>query len=204
MKKIIAGSMAVLLAAPAFAGGNAYEQQTTNVFGWDILPYVALRGGATHSNFNYNFNDKKEDVAQNLYQLRTALGLTMYDTARFEVEGSFYTKGEKTTDFGSADNTEVTTNNIELMTNVYMNIGHFKYIQPFVGVGAGLAFVEAKAKYAGDTKSRDDTKFSGMGTLGLEMPFGCFAVDIAARYNYVDVASGMHNFSGDVGVRYMF
>ena len=57
---------------------------------------------------------------------------------------------------------------------------------------------------AGVDHSKDSTKFSAMGTLGLSMPFGCFAVDVAARYNYVDVASGMHNFSGDIGVRYMF
>ena len=83
-------------------------------------------------------------------------------------------------------------------------IGHFKCIQPFVGVGAGMAFVETEARVPGDTHSKDNTKFSGMGTLGLAMPFGQFEVDIAARYNYVDVASGLHNFSGDIGVRYMF
>ena len=77
MKKIIATSMAVLLAAPAFAGGQRYEQQTTNFLGWNILPYVTLRGGATYGNLNYSFNDTKESVTQNLYQLRTAVGLTM-------------------------------------------------------------------------------------------------------------------------------
>ena len=44
MKKLIATSMAVFLVAPAFAGGQAYQQQTTDFFGWNILPYVALRG----------------------------------------------------------------------------------------------------------------------------------------------------------------
>ena len=57
MKKLIATSMAVLLTVPAFAGGNTYEQQTTNFMGWDILPYIALRGGATYGNLNYNFNE---------------------------------------------------------------------------------------------------------------------------------------------------
>ena len=85
MKKLIAGSMAVLLSVPAFAGGHSYEQQTTSFMGWDILPYVALRGGATYGNLNYNFNGDKKSVAQNTYQIRTALGLAMYDTARFEI-----------------------------------------------------------------------------------------------------------------------
>ena len=204
MKKLIAGSMAVFLVAPAFAGGQMYEQQPTNFMGWEILPYVALRGGATYGNLNYNFNDKKESVSQNLYQARVAMGLTMYDTARFEVEGSFFTKGKDYKGFGDLDNVKVTSKNIELMANAYMNIGHFKYIQPFAGLGAGMAFIETKGKVPGYEANRDNTRFSMMGTLGLDMPFGCYSVDVAARYNYIDVASGMHDFSGDIGIRYMF
>ncbi len=204
MKKLIAGSMAVLLATPALAGGYAYEQQPTNLWGWNILPYIALRGGATYGNLNYNFNDVKEDLGLNTYQIRTALGLTMEDAARLEIEASFFTKGKKTKDFGDIDNVNVSAKNIELMANTYMNIGHYKYVQPFAGLGAGLAFVDTKATVDGASFSKDNTKFSAMGALGLNMPFGCFAVDVTARYNFVDVASGMHNFSADVGVRYMF
>lgn len=204
MKKLIATSMAVLIAAPAFAGGQNYKQETTSFFGWDILPYVALRGGATYGNLNYNFNDTKKSVGQDLYQLRAALGLSMYENARFEIEGSFFTKGKDTRDFGTIQNVEVTSENIELMANAYMNIGHFNYIQPFVGVGAGMAFIDTKATVAGVSNKKDDTGFSAMATLGLAMPFGCYAVDVAARYNYIDVASGMHDFSGDIGIRYMF
>ena len=204
MKKIIATSMAVLLSVPAFAGGQSYEQQTSNVFGWDVLPYIALRGGATYGNLNYSFNDTKETVSQNLYQIRTALGLTMYDTARFEIEGSFFTKGKDKKGFRNIDNVEIATENIELMANTYMNIGHFKYIQPFAGLGLGMAFIETKESYAGFTHSKDHTKLSGMVALGLDMPFGCYSVDVAARYNYIDVSSGMHDFSADVGIRYKF
>ena len=204
MKKLIATSMAVLLSVPAFAGTYSYEQQTTNFMGWDILPYVALRGGATYGNLNYRFNGVKEDVSQNTYQLRTALGLAMYDTARIEIEGSFFTKGKESKRFGDIADVSVSNKNIELMANTYMNIGHFKYIQPFAGLGAGLAFVNTKGSSAAYSHSKDNTKFSGMATLGLEMPFGCYSVDVAARYNYVDVQSGMHNFSGDIGIRYKF
>lgn len=204
MKKLIATSMAVFLVAPAFAGGQMYEQQTSNFLGWEILPYVALRGGATYGNLNYNFNDTKKSASQNLYQLRAALGLTMYETARFEIEGSFFTKGKDTKDFGDIDSVKVTSENIELMANAYMNIGHFRYIQPFVGIGAGMAFIDTKATAAGLENNRNNTRFSGMATLGLDMPFGCYSVDVAARYNYIDVASGMHDFSGDIGIRYMF
>ena len=197
MKKLIASSLAVLIAAPAFAGGQMYEQQPTSFMGWNILPYVALRGGATYGNLNYNFNDTKESVSQNLYQARAALGLTMYDTARFEIEGSFFTKGKDYKDFGDISNVKVTSKNIELMANAYMNRGTFHYIQPFVGMGAGMAFIETKGETPAVSDSRDNTRFSLMGTLGLAMPFGCYSVDVAARYNYIDVASGMHNFSGD-------
>jgi len=204
MKKLIASSLAVLVAAPALAGGQMYEQQPTNFLGWEILPYVALRGGATYGNLNYSFNNEKQSVTQNLYQLRAALGLSMYDTARLELEGSFFTKGKETKSFGDIANVEVSTENIELMANFYMNIGHFRYIQPFAGLGAGLAFIQDSRNYTDYSYSNDNTRFSGQVSLGLAMPFGCYAVDVAARYNYIDVASGMHNFSGDIGIRYMF
>lgn len=200
MKKLIATSMAVLIAAPAFAGGRAYEQQTKDFLGWEVLPYVALRGGATYGNLNYSFNNTKESVSQNLYQVRTALGLSMYEKTRVEIEGSFFTKGNKNKDFGDAANIGVSSKNIELMGNVYMDLWKFHYIQPFAGLGAGLAFVNTKAADV----SKDDTSFSMMGTLGLSMPFGCFNVDVAARYNYIDVEAGMHDFSGDIGIRYKF
>ena len=70
MKKLIATSMAVLIAAPAFAGGQSYEQQTSNFLGWEILPYVSLRGGATYGNLNYSYNGTKESVSQNIYKVR--------------------------------------------------------------------------------------------------------------------------------------
>ena len=200
MKKLIATSMAVLIAAPAFAGGRSYEQQTTSFLGWDILPYVALRGGATYGNLNYSYNNTKESVSQNMYQARAALGLAIYDKTRVEIEGSFFTKGNKNKDFGDAYNVGVSSKNIELMGNIYMDLWKFHYIQPFAGLGAGLAFVNTKAADV----TNDDTGFSAMGTLGLAMPFGCFNVEIAARYNYIDVQAGMHDFSGDIGIRYMF
>ncbi len=90
------------------------------------------------------------------------------------------------------------------MANAYMDWGDFKYIQPFVGIGAGMAFMDIKGEAAAYSHSKSNTNFSGMATLGLAMPFGCYSVDIAARYNYIDVASGMHDFSGDIGIRYMF
>jgi opacity protein-like surface antigen len=128
------------------------------------------------------------------------MGLSMYEKTRVEIEGSFFTKGNKDRSFGDAYNVGVSSKNIELMGNVYMDLWNFHYIQPFAGLGAGLAFINTKAADV----AKDNTKFSAMGTMGLSMPFGCFNVEVAARYNYIDIDSGMHNFSGDVGIRYMF
>ena len=165
MKKLIATSMAVLIAAPAFAGGQMYEQQTSSFLGWDVLPYVALRGGATYGSLNYGYNGVKENVTQNVYQLRTALGLSLYDKTRVELEGSFFTKGNKNKAFGDIQNVGVSSKNIELMANAYMDLWHFHYIQPFVGLGAGLAFLDIQAA----NQSKSDTNFSAMGTLGLSI-----------------------------------
>ena len=43
-----------------------------------------------------------------------------------------------------------------------------------------------------------------MGTLGVTFDWHVFAVDMALRYTYADINSGLHNFGGDVGLRYMF
>ena len=52
--------------------------------------------------------------------------------------------------------------------------------------------------------SESKTRFSAMGSLGVTFDMERFAVDIAARYNYVDINSGLHNFGGDIGIRFMF
>jgi hypothetical protein len=43
-----------------------------------------------------------------------------------------------------------------------------------------------------------------MGTLGMTFDWKVFAVDVAARYTYADISSGLHDFGGDIGVRFMF
>lgn len=53
-------------------------------------------------------------------------------------------------------------------------------------------------------KSESKTRFSAMGTMGVTFDMERFAVDLAARYTYVDIQSGLHNFGGDVGIRFMF
>ena len=86
MKKLIATSMAVLLAAPAFAGGRAYEQQTSNFMGWDILPYIALRGGATYGDLNYGFNDAKFGEADTLARAKNTSVATLQSKGVFVAE----------------------------------------------------------------------------------------------------------------------
>ena len=78
-------------------------------------------------------------------------------------------------------------------------------LRPFAGLGAGIAFTDVKRH--GDLvprHSESKTRFSAMGTLGVTFDMERFAVDLAARYTYVDIQSGLHNFGGDVGIRFMF
>ena len=78
-------------------------------------------------------------------------------------------------------------------------------IRPFVGVGAGIAFADVSRSVPGEPVfDHDQTRFSAMGTLGMTFDWRVFAVDMAFRYTYVDVNSGLHNFGGDIGIRYMF
>ncbi|MCQ2574741.1 MAG: outer membrane beta-barrel protein [Alphaproteobacteria bacterium] len=197
MKNFLTTSLLALVVMPVFAGEQSYYHEDA------FSPYMAIRGGATYSNATYNFNNIEEHIEDGIFQARAALGLSMYNKYRIEAEGSFFTDLKDTHDFGDMKNVKIKNKNIELMGNMYMDLGHFKYIQPFVGIGAGVAFLDTSIG-TNTENSNANTRFSGMGTIGLAMPFGCFSVDIAGRYNYVDLESGMHNFSGDIGIRYMF
>ena len=86
-----------------------------------------------------------------------------------------------------------------------MEFGAYKIVRPFVGVGAGIAMTDVERHgNLTPSHSKDETRFSAMGTLGVTFDMERFAVDLAARYTYVDINSGLHNFGGDVGIRFMF
>lgn len=200
MKNVAIPVLAALVACPAMAG--QYHQESF----WDSLdPYMALRVGAGYTNLNYSFNNAKQTLSDEQLHGRVALGLDMdcYN-ARTEIEWSLFTKMKANDNFGGTD-VNVDTKLQTLLMNVYMDLGDYKIIRPFIGMGAGVAFTKLTATAEGArVKSSDKGSFSAMGTLGVTFDWREFAVDMAFRYTYADVMSGMHNFGGDVGLRYMF
>lgn len=203
MKKIVISTLAVLIASPAFATGYQSQGSSWQMFGLD--PYIGLRGGASYSNLNYNFNDKKETLSDMIFQGRAAMGLEICDTVRSEVEWSIYSKAKDTANFGDIGDVKVETKMQTLLWNAYWEFGGYHVIRPFVGLGAGVAFTDVKREIPDvGHHSESKTRFSAMGTLGMTFDMERFAVDIAARYNYVDINSGLHNFGGDIGIRFMF
>ncbi len=202
MKKIAISTLAVLIACPAFAG-NYGSGSSWQLFGLD--PYIGLRGGASYTNLNYNYNDHKESMSDMVFQGRAALGLEICDTVRSEIEWSIYSKAKDSADFGTAGDVKVDTKLQTLLWNTYWEFGGYHVVRPFIGLGAGVAFADVKRDVPalGD-HSESKTRFSAMGALGVTFDMERFAVDIAARYNYVDVQSGLHNFGGDIGIRFMF
>lgn len=201
MKKIAISTLAVLMACPAFAGAN--QHSSWQLFGLD--PYIGLRGGISYTNLNYRYNDDKQSMTDTIFQGRAALGLEVCDTVRSEIEWSYFGKAKDHDDFGTPVRVEVETKMQTLLWNNYMEFGGYQVVRPFVGVGAGVAFTDVKRKvpYVGD-HSDSKTRFSAMGTLGITFDMDVFAVDLAARYTYVDINSGLHNFGGDLGIRFMF
>ena len=200
MKKIAIPVLAAVIACPAMAG------QYHNESFWDSLdPYIALRVGAGYSNLNYRYNGYKESLSDQEMHARAALGLSMHcHRARTEIEWSMLTKLKDDNSFGD-DQVNVDTKLNTLLMNAYMDFGDYEMIRPFVGLGAGVAFVDQSREIAGvGTKNNDQTKFSAMGALGVTFDWRIFAVDLAFRYTYADVNSGIHNFAGDIGMRYMF
>ncbi len=201
MKKIAVSALAVVLACPAFAGQNSEPAFT--VMGLD--PYIGMRFGMGYNNLNYSFNDKKESVEDLDFRGRLAAGLEVCDTVRSEIEWSLFSKTKDTKDFGDIKDVKIESKLQTLMWNSYWEIGGYQMIRPFVGAGVGLAFsdITRKSDVIGKDSS-DKTRLSAMGTVGMTFDWNVFAVDVAARYNYVDVRSGMHDFGADVGVRFMF
>ena len=140
-----------------------------------------------------------------MLQGRAALGLEICDKLRTEVEWSIFGKLEDIESFGSAGDAKIKAKMQTLLMNTYWEFGPYQAVRPFAGLGAGVAFTDVTRRGASIPYHSDNkTRFSAMGTMGVTFDMERFAVDLAARYTYVDVNSGLHNFGGDVGIRFMF
>ena len=203
MKKLVISTLTVMIACPAFATGYQSQGSSWQMFGLD--PYIGIHGGASYSNLNYSYNDHKETLSDMVFQGRAAMGLEICDTVRSEIEWSIYSKSKDSGTFGDIKDLKVETKLQTLLWNTYWEFGGYHIVRPFIGVGAGIAFADVKREIpdVGD-HSKSETRFSARGSLGVTFDMQRFAVDIAARYNYVDINSGLHNFGGDVGIRFMF
>ena len=201
MKKIAISAMAVVLACPAFAGQRSDPAFTV----WGLDPYIAMRGGMGYNNLNYKFNGKKQSIEDLDFRGRLAMGLDICDTVRSEIEWSIFSKTKDTKKFGDIADVKVTSKLQTLMWNSYWEFGDYQVIRPFVGAGIGLGFSKISREYDAIAKETSDkTRMAAMGTLGVTFDWQIFAVDVAARYNFVNVNSGLHDIGGDIGVRFMF
>lgn len=196
MKKLAVSALAVVLACPAFAGQS--QEPAFTIMGLD--PYIGMRFGMGYNNLNYSYNNDKQSIEDLDFRGRLAMGLDICDTIRSEIEWSLYSKTKDTKNFGALENVQVESKLQTLMWNSYLELGNYTMIRPFVGAGIGLAFTDISNGVTSESKSR----FTAMGALGMTFDWNVFAVDVAARYNFVDVSSGMHDFGGDIGVRFMF
>lgn len=205
MKKLAVSTLAVLLACPAFAGINHPDEGSSWQM-WGMDPYVGLRGGMSYTNLNFKYDGNKESLTDFIFQGRAAMGLEVCDTVRSEIEWSYFGKLSDQEYFGTtAGNIDVKTKMQTLLWNNYMEFGSYEIIRPFAGLGVGVAFTSTER--SGDLvpyNKEDKTRVSAMATMGMTFDMERFAVDVAARYTYVDIESGLHNFGADVGIRFMF
>ena len=205
MKKLAISTLAVLIACPAFAGINHPDQGSSWQM-WGMDPYIGLRGGMSYSNLNYKYDGNKESMTDYIFQGRAALGLEVCDTVRSEIEWTYFGKLSDSENFGAGiGGIDVEAKMQTLLWNNYMEFGSYKIVRPFAGIGAGIAMTDVKRHgVLVPRHSESKTRFSAMGTLGVTFDMERFAVDLAARYTYVDIQSGLHNFGGDIGIRFMF
>lgn len=203
MKKLAISTLAVLIACPAFAINHPDQGSSWQMWGMD--PYVGLRGGLSYTNLNYKYDGNKESITDWIFQGRAALGLEVCDTVRSEMEWTYYGKTSDKANFGPAGNIDVDAKLQTLLWNNYMEFGPYKMVRPFAGLGVGMAFADVKRDGAlVPHHSESKTRVGAMATMGVTFDMERFAVDLAARYTYVDIQSGLHNFGGDVGIRFMF
>ena len=203
MKKLAISTLAVLIACPAFAINHPDQGSSWQMGGMD--PYVGLRGGLSYTNLNYKYDGNKESITDWIFQGRAALGLEVCDTVRSEMEWTYYGKTSDKANFGPAGNVDVDAKLQTLLWNNYMEFGPYKMVRPFAGLGIGMAFADVKRDGAlVPHHSESKTRVGAMATMGVTFDMERFAVDLAARYTYVDIQSGLHNFGGDVGIRFMF
>ena len=203
MKKLAISTLAVLIACPAFAINHPDQGSSWQMWGMD--PYVGLRGGLSYTNLNYKYDGNKESITDWIFQGRAALGLEVCDTVRSEMEWTYYGKTSDNANFGPAGNVDVDAKLQTLLWNNYMEFGPYKIVRPFAGLGIGMAFADVKRDGAlVPHHSESKTRVGAMATMGVTFDMERFAVDLAARYTYVDIQSGLHNFGGDVGIRFMF
>lgn len=203
MKKLAISTLAVLMACPAFAINHPDQGSSWQMWGMD--PYVGLRGGLSYTNLNYKYDGNKESIADWVFQGRAALGLEVCDTVRSEMEWTYYGKTSDKENFGAAGEIDVKAKLQTLLWNNYMEFGPYKMVRPFAGLGVGMAFADVRREGAlVPHHSESKTRVGAMATMGVTFDMERFAVDMAARYTYVDIQSGLHNFGGDVGIRFMF
>ena len=202
MKKLAISTLAVLIACPAFAG---HPQNGSSLQMWGLDPYIALRGGIAHTDTNYRFLGHKEAITDTTFQGRVAMGLQMNHQYRSEIEWSIYSKSKDSSTFGLPNDVEVTTKLQTLQMNAFMDVCTNATVRPVIGLGAGAGFADIKR--TGSTiasHSNNKAGFSATGIMGMTFDMDMFALDVAARYTYVDVQSGLHNFGADIGLRFMF
>ena len=203
MKKLAISTLAVLMACPAFAINHPDQGSSWQMWGMD--PYVGLRGGLSYTNLNYKYDGNKESITDWVFQGRAALGLEICDTVRSEMEWTYYGKTSDKENFGAAGEIDVKAKLQTLLWNNYMEFGPYKMVRPFAGLGVGMAFADVRREGAlVPHHSESKTRVGAMTTMGVTFDMERFAVDMAARYTYVDIQSGLHNFGGDVGIRFMF
>ena len=203
MKKLAISTLAVLIACPAFAINHPDQGSSWQMWGMD--PYVGLRGGLSYTNLNYKYDGNKESITDWIFQGRAALGLEVCDTVRSEMEWTYYGKTSDKENFGAAGEIDVKAKLQTLLWNNYMEFGSYKMVRPFAGLGVGMAFADVRREGAlVPHHSESKTRVGAMATMGVTFDMERFAVDMAARYTYVDIQSGLHNFGGDVGIRFMF
>ena len=186
MKKLAISTLAVLIACPAFAINHPDQGSSWQMWGMD--PYVGLRGGLSYTNLNYKYDGNKESITDWIFQGRAALGLEVCDTVRSEIEWTYYGKTSDNANFGPAGNVDVDAKLQTLLWNNYMEFGPYKIVRPFAGLGIGMAFADVKRDGAlVPHHSESKTRVGAMATMGVTFDMERFAVDLAARYTYVDI-----------------
>lgn len=159
--------------------------------------YVTAKAG-----YGFTHSDVKPGkIEDSIGVYGAAIGMYAPDNLRTEFEYNFRSKAEDTTKHAKAK-LEAHT----LMLNGFYDFKSESRFTPYLGVGVGMAYWEAKSDREGvQLYDKDGWTYALSAMAGTSYAITtCLDAELTVKYTYMNAAEGSNNVDGMLGLRYKF